>query len=284
MLSVVQLEAQRREFHPTVNVGINGGISLSKFELNNEFKEAGKLKQFNFNVMSNVGFSRHLFEVEFANPLNSNEYTINPNESYKPSALSVNYTFGYELFAYYPACMIRNQFLLGLRLNTEFLLGDYAIENIQEGKDNLFFGDDFGQYSADISLITDYHLNKKNYLILQVYTPIASLISHKIDTDYRTQKDPVLWSAIQVAENSLFKNIAFVGPKRHSKIGAMLTYRLLLNDNLALQLKYHGKINSETDYADSTTTSFLKTASLYQNHHQFMVGIVGHFKRMPIGF
>jgi len=282
LLSVFQLDAQRREFHPTVDVGINGGVSLSEFKLTDELNKAGILKQFNFNVMSNVGFSRHLFEVEFANSLSSDEFALNQNESYKPTFLSVNYTFGYELFAYYPACMIRNQLLLGLRLNTEFLLGDYAIENFMEGGDNLILGDDFGQYSADISLITDYHLNKKNYLLFQVYTPIVSLINQRIDFDYRTMKDPVLYSAIDIKRPTFLDPVSFVGPKGNTKIGVMATYRLLLGENVAVQLKYHGKLNSKTSY-DRSKFAY-KIEPLYQNHHQFMIGIVGHFKRMPIGF
>jgi len=281
LLSILQMNAQRREFHPTIDIGINGGISLSEFTLDEEFNQIGKLKQFNFNVMSNAGFSRHLFEVEFANPLSDSEFNINETDSYKPSALSVNYTFGYELFAYYPACMIRNQLLLGLRLNTEFLLGDFAIENIQVGSDNLLLGDEFGQYSADITLLTDYHLNKKNYVLLQVYSPIVSLISNKVDLDYRTQKDPPL-GLIDITQSTFFKPLEFVGPKGHSKIGVMATYRLLLSENIAIQLKYHGKFNSKTNYSEFGLSPL--GGSLYQNHHQFMVGLVGHIKRMPIGF
>jgi len=283
LLSVLQLDAQRREFHPTVDVGLNGGISFSEFELNNELNEKGILKQFNVNVMSNAGYSRHLFEVEYANPFGNNEFKLNKTDHYKPSVLSLNYTFGYELFGYYPACMIRNQLLLGVRLNAEFLFGDYAIENIQEGKDNLFLGDDFAQYSADISLITDYYLNKNNYIVLQVYSPLATLLSNHIDFDYRTKKAPVLYSSIQVDETSLFQDMKFVGPKSHSKIGLMATYRLLLSEYVAIQLKYHGKINSQTDYSDVTKFA-ASNNPLHQNHHQFMVGVVGHFTRMPIGF
>lgn len=282
LFSILQMDAQRREFHPTIDVGINGGISLSEFNIDEAFSQSGKMKQFNFNVMSNAGFSRHLFEVDFANPLNENEFNINPNESYKPSFLSINYTFGYELFAYYPACMIRNQLLLGLRLNTEFWFGDYVIENFQEGNDHLFLGDDFGQYSADITLLTDYHLNKKNYIVLQVYSPIVSLISSKIDHGYRTKKEPLLWSVIEIDAPSLFKRMEFVGLKGNSKIGVLATYRLLLSDNVAVQLKYHGKFNNKTNYSEFAFSPL--NGSLYQNHHQFMVGIVGHIKRMPIGF
>lgn len=283
LLSILQMDAQRREFHPTVDIGINGGISLSKFSIDEEFSQSGKLKQFNFNVMSNAGFSRHLFEVDFANPLSTEEFKINETDSYRPSTLSVNYTFGYELFAYYPACMIRNQLLLGLRLNTEFWFGDYAIDHIKENDDHLFLGDDFGQYSADITLLTDYHLNKKNYIVLQVYSPIVSLINYNIDWTYRTKKNPDFYNSVEVDRTTFFDPLEFAGPKGHSKIGVMATYRLLLSDNVAVQLKYHGKLNNKTNYLKNTFDP-VNGMSLYQNHHQFMVGIVGHFKRMPIGF
>jgi len=121
------MDAQRREFHPTVDVGINGGIGLSKIGIGKEFNRVGKMKQFNFNVMSNNGYTRHLFEFEFTNRLNNEGFKIGEaiqDITYKPSIFSLNYTFGYELFAYYPACMIRNQFLLGLRVNAEYLFGN----------------------------------------------------------------------------------------------------------------------------------------------------------------
>jgi len=271
LVSIFQTDAQRREFHPTVDVGLNGGISFSEFEMNNESNLTGKLKQFNFNLMSNAGFSRHIFEVGYGSPLSANSFSINETDSYIPNVLSLNYTFGYELFAYYPACMIRNQLLLGLRLNTEFLFGDYAIDNIQGGNDNLFIGDDYGQYSADISLITDYHINKSNYVVLQVYSPLVSLLSYKIDLIYREEKDPVLASTSYSPDDStLFSNFAVVGPK---------------SEYFAIQLKYHGKLNSQTEYLENVAANSLTpTGFLNQNHHQIMLGIVGHFTRMPIGF
>lgn len=285
LFSILQMDAQRREFHPTVDVGINGGIGLSKIGIDKEFNRAGKMKQFNFNVMSNTGYTRHLFEIEFANRLNNEEFVSNaPNQiiTFKPSIFSINYTFGYELFAYYPACMIRNQFLLGLRINAEYLFENKAIEQPPSIGNNFFITDDYGHYSADLSIVTDYHLNKKNYVVLQIYSPIATFINKNANALYNEVADPTLRDRLDEEGSWFFNNTELVWPNQHSKLGVVASYRLLLSDFVAVQVKYHGKLNSKTHYPDNPILSFPQT--LYQNHHQFMVGIVGHFKGMPIGF
>ncbi len=285
LCSVLDTDAQRREFHPTIDVGINGGISLSKIGYSKEFNEAGILKQFNFNVMSNAGFSRHLFEIGFANRLNDNGFmSDNPIQKVinNPAIFSLNYTFGYELFAYYPACMIRNQLLIGLRANAEYVLNNIEVEAINQPDQKNFFANDYGHYSADLSLITDYHLNKKNYVVLQVYTPIATFLSKNLNSLASTESLPTLSDRLDQEGSWFFDNMEFVWPNGHSKIGINATYRLLLNDYVAVQLKYHGKLNSKTRYPNRGI--FPVEDTFYQNHHQLMVGIVGHFKRMPIGF
>jgi len=275
--------AQRQEFQPTIDIGLNGGVSFGSFP-NNALKNRGWLKVGGLNLMANTGFNRHVLEFDLANNLNDkglNEiwggvhyYTL------LPSTLNLNYTFAREVFAYYPACMIRNQILLGLRLNAEVFMGNEFFRS--DYSPPVYTVQDYGRYSADITLITDFHIDKSNYLMLQLYTPILTYFVRPVSLGRNIDEHFELADRLDISKGYFFNEGEFGWMNLHSKIGVNATYRLLLKENIALQLKYNGKINSTSAIDMDYNLPIL--SEIKENYHQLTLGIVGHITRPPIGF
>lgn len=280
LLSTFLSYAQRREFHPTIDIGLNGGVSFAEYE---QFK--GKTKVGGLSLMANTGFSRHVLEFDFANSLNNDglvfngsaipnvtEYKINPNN------FNLSYTFARELFAYFPACMIRNQVLMGMRLNAEIFMGS---EEVSQTNSTIFSAQDYGRYSADLTLITDYHLNESNYLVLQLYVPIVTYFAYPQSIPINEERPLELDDRLDVAKNYFFKDGDLGWTNNFSKLGVNATYRVLLTEMFGLQLKYNGRINTTSQVE---FTSLPGAVDIKENYHQITFGIVGHIVRPPIGF
>lgn len=277
--------AQRREFHPTIDIGLNGGVSYGSFSQNKSgLKNKGLLKVGGLSLMANAGFKRHILEFEIGNNINEKGiHTIWGGTHYYtllPSTLNFNYTFARELFAYYPACMIRNQLLWGLRFNTEVFMGNQFFASDYSGP--FYTVQDYGRYSADLTLITDYHLNKSNYLVLQLYAPILTYFTRPLDLAGNPDGYFKLDDRLDISKSYFFKNGEFGWIKKFSKLGINATYRLLISDMFGLQVKYNGRLNSISPANDN---GYLPEISeIKENYHQITLGIVGHIVRPPIGF
>jgi len=271
--------AQRQEFLPTIDIGLNGGISFAEYE---GYK--GKLKVGGLSLMANTGFSRHILELDLGNGLNEigleyNMTTRDTPRSLRPSIFSLNYTFAREVFAYYPACMIRNQVLIGLRLNAEIFMGNTLVTG-----NSIYnhYAQDHGRYSADLTLVTDYHLNKSNYLVLQLYTPILTYFAYPQGLEPTADRPFEFDDRMDLSKSYFFNDgeLGWIG--KNSKLGINATYRLLLAKNVALQLKYNGRLNSRSRI--DMVGNLPSVVEIEENYHQLTLGIVGHIIRPPIGF
>lgn len=285
LFSAYYADAQRREFHPTIDIGLNGGVDFARLGATKENNQKGKLKHFNVNLMSNMGFTRHIVEADLGSRLNGEQFVVSDTSGnktiYDPKIFSLNYTFGYQLFDYFPACMIRNQVLLGLRINADILMGSYDAF-YQNPANNSFYADDFGHYSVDLSLIADHNLNKQNYLMLQLYSPIFTVITKNDKLLVSNEESVALSDRLDNSTGWFFKNAEPGWPDSHTKLGIVATYRLLVSENFAVQVKYHGKLNSKTNYPALPKPPI--SSRLYQNHHQVMIGVAAHIKKMPFNF
>jgi len=269
LFAVFISNAQRQEFLPTIDIGLNGGVSFAQYI---DFK--GKLKVGGLSLMANTGYNRHILEFDIGNSLNDEGLVFNEMLDIKSSTLNLNYTFAREVFAYYPACMIRNQLLLGLRLNAEIFMGNYSFVT----RLNSTYGhSDYGRYSADITLITDYYLNENNYLVLQLYTPILSYFAYPEGLSTNNERTYDLDDRLDASKSWFFDDGDLGWFSKHSKLGVNATYRLLLSKSIALQLKYNGKIKSISNFDDNFP-------NIKENYHQITFGIVGHIIRPPVGF
>jgi len=278
LFAVIISNAQRQEFLPTIDIGLNGGVSFADFA---DIK--GKLKVGGLSLMANTGFNRHILELDLGNNFDKDgliwdNYSFNAGDiAYlKPTTFNLNYTFARELFAYYPACMIRNQLLLGLRLNAEIFSGNFSFIE-QNGIQ--YSTRDYGRYSADITLITDYHINKTNYLVLQLYAPLITYFANPYSLSNNNERPFELDDRLDTSKSWFFDEGELGWINKHSKLGVNATYRLLLTDKVGLQLKYNGKIKTLSKSKHS-----LSDNKLEENYHQIMFGIVGHIVRPPIGF
>jgi len=275
LLTILSSNAQRREFHPTIDIGLNGGVSFADYNTIN-----GQLKIGGLSLMANTGFNRHIVEFDVGNSLSTGGWDYIRFSSFsnylKPTTLNLNYTFARELYAYYPACMIRNQLLLGLRLNAELFMGNLSLEN-QNGLS--YSTEDYGRYSADITLITDYHLNKSNYLVLQLYTPLLTYFANPFSLSDNEERPFELDDRLDVSKSWFFDEGELGWVNKHSKFGVNATYRLLLTETLGLQVKYNGKIRTL-----SKSKKSFSDLKLEENYHQITFGIVGHIVRPPVGF
>mgnify|MGYP000026062880 CR=1 FL=1 len=275
LFAVFISNAQRQEFLPTIDIGLNGGVSFAQYS---DFK--GKLKVGGLSLMANTGYNRHILEFDFANSLNDEGLTTPITTNFiKPSTLNLNYTFAREVFAYYPACMIRNQLLLGMRLNAEVFMGNTTATNTIE---NLYTALDYGRYSADITLITDYYLNENNYLVLQLYTPILSYFAFPEGLSSNNERPYELDDRLDASKSWFFDDGDLGWFSKHSKLGVNATYRLLLSKSIALQLKYNGKIKSISKV--NMVGNLPAAEEILENYHQITFGIVGHIIRPPVGF
>lgn len=279
LFAVIISSAQRQEFLPTIDIGLNGGVSFAKFST-----YRGQLKMGGFSLMANTGYNRHILELELGNSLNDaglkdDLIFMDIETSVKPSIFNFNYTFARELFAYYPACMIRNQLLAGLRLNAEVFMGDTEVtgNSLQN-----YLANDYGRYSVDLTLITDYHLNKSNYLVLQLYAPILTYFALPLVLEPNANRPYEFDDRIDISKNYFFKDGELGWIKQHSKLGINATYRLLLAKNVALQLKYNGRLNSHSKI--NMVNNIPLEVDVEENYHQITLGIVGHIIRPPIGF
>lgn len=283
LFAVLISNGQRQEFLPTIDIGLNGGVSFVGYD-----NYQGKLKVGGLSLMANTGYNRHILEFDLGNSLNDVglEYDFagatlpNPiSMAIQPSTLNLNYTFARELYAYYPACMIRNQLLLGLRLNAEIFMGNSSITNATNTN---HYATDYGRYSADISFITDYHLNKSNYLVLQLYTPLLTYFAKPQSIKTNNERPIEFDDRMDTSKSYFFDDgeLGWIG--KNSKLGINATYRLLLSEKFALQLKYNGKLKtlSQVDMLGNLPV----VTKIEENHHQIMFGIVGHIIRPPIGF
>lgn len=234
--------------------------------------------------MANSGFNWHILEFDIGNSLNEKGiHTIWGGTNYYtllPSTLNLNYTFARELFAYYPACMIRNQLLLGLRFNTEVFMGNHFFAS--DYSSPIHSAQDYGRYTADLSLITDYHINKSNYLVLQLYIPIVTYFVYPQSLEPRTDPPFEFENRMDVSKNYFFKDGELGWINQHSKLGINATYRLLITKNAALQIKYNGKLKSQSKI--DMLGNLPVVVKIKENYHQIMIGIVGHIIKPPIGF
>jgi len=285
LFAVLISSAQRREFHPTIDVGLNGGVTYGNFSQNkSSLKNKGLLKVGGLSLMANTGFNRHILEFGIGNNINEKGiHTIWGGDHYYtllPSILNFNYTFARELYAYYPACMIRNQLLLGLHFNTEVFMGNQFFSSDYSGP--FYTTQDYGRYSADLTLITDYHLNKNNYLVLQLYAPILTYFVRPVHLEGNPDGHYELDDRLNISKSYFFKDGALGWINKFSKLGVNVTYRLLLTDMVGLQLKYNGRLNS---ISPANNNGYLPQISeIKENYHQITLGIVGHIVRPPVEF
>ena len=182
------------------------------------------------NLMANSGFNRHILEFEIGNNINEKGiHTIWGGTHYYTllaSILNFNYTIARELFAYYPACMIRNQLLWGLRINAEVFMGNQFFSSDYSGP--FYTTQDYGRYSADFTFITDYHLNKNNYLVLQLYTPLLTYFARSVSLGGNPDGHYELSDRLDISKSYFFKDGEFGWIDKFSKLGVNVTAILVL--------------------------------------------------------
>jgi len=268
MFLLATLVFGQRIVEPTSDFSLNFGMNKLNHEAldQNIFNSKTPLN-FNLNITSNQPYGRHIFEIGYGT---SNETIdgLNGAIEHKFQNPSINYAYMHQVFAYYPSCQIANQIFAGLRLNAEAYLTEYSFFNLFNNT-NSYIEHDFFEYSAAISIGTDYNFNSKNYATIQLYMPFLNKVGFPVYPG-----DAALENSIPFEDRS-YESDYFTGGDLNffgdfSKLGAIATYRMMFTETFGLLLKYHFQ---NLNY-DNGNNGFHDTYKY--KAHQISLGILLH--------
>lgn len=250
----------------SLNFGVN---SLNHESISQSIWNPNMPINFNLNITSNQPYGRHIFEVGYSTTNEENNDILSATINNKFQNPYINYAYMHQVFAYYPSCQIANQVFAGLRLNAEAYMSEYSIMGPTINNSSTYIEHDFFEYSAALSIGTDYNFNDKNYATIQLYMPFLNKVGFPVYPG-----DSAL-NNITPFEDRSYESDYFTGGDfsffgDFNKLGAIATYRMMFTETFGLLLKYHFQ---NLNY-DNGNNGFHDT---YQYRaHQISLGILLH--------